>query len=82
MIYGFIISSGGRTRPLGIAGGTLGVVMLFEKSLFYEFKSIIRSFNDLLPDFMSAEALFTFGLIITSIYFVIFKPMQKEEKQE
>ena len=78
VIYGFIISSGGRTRSLGMAGGTLGVVMLFEKSLFYEFQSIIHSFNDVLPDFMSAEALFTFGLIIASIYFVIFKPMEKK----
>ena len=76
VIYGFIISTGGRTRPLGMAGGSLGAAMLFNKFLFYEFQSIIYDVNGILPSFMSAEALFTFGLIVASFYFVIFKPMQ------
>ena len=77
VIYGFIISAGGRTRGLGMAGGSLGAAMLFDKFLFYEFQSIIYDFNSILPSFMSAEAVFTFGLIVASFYFVIFKPMQK-----
>ena len=77
VIYGFIISTGGRTRPLGMAGGALGAAMLFDKFLFYEFQSIIYDVNGILPSFMSAEALFTFGLIVASFYFVIFKPMQR-----
>ena len=76
MVYGFIISVGGRTRTLGVAGGALGAVTLFDKMLFYEFKSILNDFNDSLPSMLSAEALFTFGLIIASIYFVIIKPMR------
>ena len=77
VIYGFIISTGGRTRPLGMAGGSLGAAVLFDKFLFYEFQSIIYDVNGILPSFMSAEALFTFGLIVASFYFVIFKPMQR-----
>ena len=80
IIYGFMISSGGRTRPLGMAGGSLGVLMLFDKLLFYEFQQIVRDFNQVLPEYTNAETLFTLGLIVASLYFVVFKPIQNENR--
>jgi hypothetical protein len=80
VIYGFIISRGGINSTMGFAGGTLGAVMLFDMFLFRDFQSLIRDFNDVLPDKFSAEAVITFGLILISIYFVVFKPQKNKEQ--
>ena len=80
VIYGFIISRGGINSTMGFAGGTLGAVMLFDMFLFGEFQSLILGFNDVLPDKFSAEAVFTFGIIIISLYFVMLKPMKNKEQ--
>ncbi len=80
VIYGFIISRGGINSTMGFAGGTLGAVMLFDMFLFRDFQSLIRDFNDVLPDKFSAEAVITFGLILISLYFVVFKPQKNKEQ--
>ena len=80
VIYGFIISRGGQNSTMGFSGGTLGAVMLFDMFLFGEFQSLIHEFNDVLPDIFSAEAVFTFGIIIISLYFVLFKPLKNKEQ--
>jgi hypothetical protein len=79
VVYGFIISRDGQTRPLGMAGGTLGAVMLFDKLLLHEFQAAVRDINYILPEIMNAEAIFIFGLIVASFYFVVFKPMRDEK---
>ena len=79
-IYGFIISNRGRNWALGMAGGTLGIMMLFDMFLFRGFQDIIHSISDLMPVGVSAEAFVTFGLIIASIYFVLIKPGKAEKK--
>ncbi len=79
VVYGFIISRDGRTRPLGMAGGTLGAVMLFDKLLLNDFQLAVRNINNILPEIMNAEAIFIFGLIVASLYFVVFKPMWDEK---
>ena len=79
-IYGFIISNRGRNRVLGLAGGALGIMMLFEMFLFSGFQDIMNAISDIMPKDVSAEAFVTFVLILASIYFVFIRPGKKEKK--
>ena len=64
VIYGFVIARDGPNHALGIAGGSLGVVLLAKVFIWPSISSNLSDLNSSLPNFLSVEGILMTLLIL------------------
>lgn len=73
ILYGFMLSWEGPNHALGVAGGSLGVVLLVKIFVWPTVSSNFADLNTKLPDFLSVEGILMALLILISLYLVLIR---------
>ena len=73
VVYGFLLARGGPSRDLGIAGGTLGLIVVVKVFVWPDVHSALAELTSWLPDMVSADGVLMTIFLLFSIWYVVIR---------
>lgn len=73
VVYGFVLARGGPARELGIAGGTLGLIVIVKVFVWPDVDRALVELTSWLPDMVGVNGVLMTAFLLFSLWYVVIR---------